>query len=88
MRPKILEDETQPTPYTRKAGNKYVRTGDGIDESPYTYYLIADDGTVDMDTPVDPQPTNPVVSTVKKETTDATLKVENFSKNNFETNKY
>ena len=89
----VDEEETKKvgdTTYTvyKEGGNKYVRTGEGTDESPYTYYLIADDGTVDMDAPADPQPTSPVVSIVKKETTDATLKVENFSKNNFETYKY
>ncbi|MBE6041557.1 MAG: Cna B-type domain-containing protein, partial [Clostridiales bacterium] len=69
-----IEDET-----------RYVRKGD---DSGYKYYVIKTDGSVDFDTPADPQPNNPVVSKIRVETTEATLKVDNVLKNNIDTVKY
>ena len=71
-----------------KNGKKYVRTGAGTDESPYVYHEIASDGSVDITKAADPQPKDPVLSKITTETTTATLRVDNTSKNNVTSKKY
>ncbi|MBP3816464.1 MAG: Cna B-type domain-containing protein [Firmicutes bacterium] len=71
-----------------KNGKKYVRTGAGTEASPYVYYEIDANGSVDLTKKADPQPKDPVLSKITTETTQATLRVDNTSKNYAKTKKY